>query len=388
MTLTGMHFAIFASGSCGGSLVSVSTYLASGIALWGHTVDVITLNTSEDDLRRFYRHVNGISLVNFYNLGVQHTRASIPALIKYYKSRMPDVIFSQLTHPSIPAIIAKFLSTAKVLNVFIEGTIVSKVGKVDAKSNVRLRLVPWLAKILYPYADGLIVKNNDILIDLKQLLGKRFEAIKIRILPNPYDLGRFRVLGREHVEHPWFVHKKIPVVLSVGRLGEAKGFDILVSAFARVISEVECRLIILGDGPERRRLERKIRELGLTDVVDMPGREDNPWKYMMQSALFVLSSRWEGWPSALMEAMICGLPVITTDCPGAGKEMVGDGARGLVVPMEDIDGLKRGISRLLKDSELRVNLSARAYQYSQAYDQKIVAQDYIAFAKSLLLPKA
>jgi glycosyltransferase involved in cell wall biosynthesis len=220
------------------------------------------------------------------------------------------------------------------------------------------------------------------------VVGKRFEAIKTKILPNPYDLERFRILGGEHVEHPWFADKKIPVVLSVGRLSEQKGFDILVSAFAGVVSETECRLLILGDGPERSKLEGKIRDLRLTNAVDMPGREDNPWKYMMRSSLFVLPSRWEGWPSALMEAMICGLPVITTNCPGGGKEMVEDGERGLIVQMDNIEELREGILKLLRDSEVCANLSARAYKYAQKYDHQIVAQDYITFAKSLLLTRS
>lgn len=379
-----IHFGLFTGGGCGGALTNVSVSLASGMALHGHTVDMVTLNTDKDALTRFYSHVEGISKVNVYRLGVQHTRTCLRRLVKYYRAHKPDVMFSQLTYTNAFAVIAKFLSFTRSVNILLEGTLVSKVGEEDAKYDPKLRLVPWLVKFVYPHADGLIAKSHDVLRDVREIIGNRLDGIKIRVLPNPYNVEGIRSLAKEPVDHHWLAGNKVPVILSAGRLVEPKAFDILISAFAGVVREMACRLIILGVGPERAKLEALARKLGVAHHMDMPGWVANPWKYMWRASFFVLPSRYEGWPSAVTEAMICGVPVITTDCPGGGREMVENEKNGLIVPMDDVDVLKQGMLRLLNDSKLRVMLGANAYKRSEKYDYRIVAQDYICFARWVL----
>jgi glycosyltransferase involved in cell wall biosynthesis len=379
-----IHFCVFASGGCGWALTNVSVYLASGIALKGHTVDLVTLNTPKDEIVNFYRHVDGISQVNVYSLGVKYTKTCIPALVKYNRFRKPDVMFSQLTYTNAFAIMAKYLSCLKMVNILLEGTIISKVGTVDSKRDRKLRLVPLLVKMFYPYGNGLVAKSYDVLRDLEWVVGKRLQKLKIAVLPNPYHLERFRLLANEPVDHRWLTDETVPVIISVGRLWVQKGFDILIKAFAGVVSETPCRLIILGDGPERTALEALVAERRVRTTVDMPGWVDNPWKYMARSTLFVLPSRWEGWPSALVEAMACGLPVITTDCPGGGKEMVTNGENGLIVAADDDMALRLAIMSLLKDSKLRAKFSVEASRLVDHYDYRIISQEYISFARSLL----
>jgi glycosyltransferase involved in cell wall biosynthesis len=379
-----LHFAIFTDGRGGWPLTNVSVYLASGLALEGHTVDIVTLRTSKADLSKFYQQIDGFVLVNVYSLGVRHTKGSVLSLVKYYWTRAPDVMFSQLTYTNVFAVLAKYLSLTRTINILLEGTILSKVGAVDSKRDTKLWLVPWLARLFYPYAEGLIAKSYDVLSDLERLLGKRLAALKTAVLPNPYDIGRFPLLAREPVEHIWLSDNTVPVVITVGRLWEQKGFDVLIKAFAGVVNERPCRLIILGEGPERPRLEALVKDLRLDDVVSLPGWVDNPWKYMACATFFVLPSRWEGWPSALMEAMACGLPVITTDCPGGGKEMVEHGRSGFVVPEEDVEALKSAMIKLAMNPELRAQLAVQAVQRAQHYDYKTVTKEYISFAKSLL----
>jgi glycosyltransferase involved in cell wall biosynthesis len=385
MSVEHIHFSIFTSGG-GGSLNNVSVYLASGLALHGHIVDLVILNTPAAEIVHFYQHVDGISQINIYSLGVKHTRTCIPALVKYYRLRKPDVIFSQLTYTNAFAVIAKYLSCSKTINILLEGTIISKVGTVDSKRDRKLKLVPLLVKAFYPLAAGLVAKSHDVLRDLEWIVGKRLQKLKIAVLPNPYNLDRVRILANEPVDHPWLLDKTVPVIISVGRLWESKGFDVLIRAFAEVISETPCRLIILGEGPERTQLEALVAEARVATAIDMPGWVDNPWRYMARSTLFVLPSRWEGWPSALVEAMACGLPVIITDCPGGGKEMVKNGQNGLIVPMDDIISLKSAILSLVKDSKLRAKFSIEAYRLIDRYDYRIISQEYISFAKSVLDP--
>jgi len=380
-----LHFAVFTGASrCGAALANVSVYLASGMSLQGHIVDLITLNISEAELTRFYRHVSGISRLNVYNLRVKHSRTTVLALVKYYRNRKPDVMFSQLTYINVFAIIARILSLTRTVNILLEGTVITKVGSIDSKRDPKLRLVPWLVKIVYPYAGGLVAKSSDVLTDLEYIVGNRLKSVKTKILPNPYDIARFRLLAEEAVEHPWVLDSTLPLVISTGRLWEQKGFDVLLKAFAEVKREIPCRLIILGEGPERPELEALVKELELTHAVDLPGWVPNPWKYLSRSSVFVLSSRWEGWPSALVEAIACGLPAITTNCPGAGKEIIAHGETGLTVPTDDIQTLKNAILTLLRDPLLGARLAERAAGTVQSYDYKTVTHDYVTFAKSLL----
>ena len=380
-----IHFAVFTGASrCGAALANVSVYLASGMSLQGHIVDLITLNIPKAELTRFYRHVSGISRLNVYNLRVKHTRMTIAALVQYYRSRRPDVMFSQLTYINAAAIIARILSLTRPINILLEGTIISKVGSIDSKRDPKLRLVPWLVKLLYPYADGLVAKGHDVLTDLQAVVGDRLKAVKTKILPNPYDIARFRLLAQEPIEHPWLLGQTYPVIISSGRLWEQKGFDVLIKAFAEVRRETSCRLIILGEGPERGQLEALIKELKLTSAVDLPGWVPNPWQYLSRSSVFVLPSRWEGWPSALVEAIACGLPAITTNCPGAGKEIIAHGETGLTVPTDDVQTLKNAILTLLRDPPLGARLAERAARTVQSYDYKTVTHDYVIFARSLL----
>jgi len=380
-----IHFAVFTGASrCGAALANVSVYLASGMSLQGHIVDLITLNISEAELTRFYRHVSGISRLNVYNLRVKHSRTTVLALVKYYRNRKPDVMFSQLTYINVFAIIARILSLTRTVNILLEGTVITKVGSIDSKRDPKLRLVPWLVKIVYPYAGGLVAKSSDVLTDLEYVVGNRLKSVKTKILPNPYDIARFRLLAEEAVEHPWVLDSTLPLVISTGRLWEQKGFDVLLKAFAEVKREIPCRLIILGEGPERPELEALVKELELTHAVDLPGWVPNPWKYLSRSSVFVLSSRWEGWPSALVEAIACGLPAITTNCPGAGKEIIAHGETGLTVPTDDIQTLKNAILTLLRDPLLGARLAERAAGTVQSYDYKTVTHDYVTFAKSLL----
>jgi glycosyltransferase involved in cell wall biosynthesis len=293
-------------------------------------------------------------------------------------------MFSQLTYTNAFAVIAKVLSFTRSANILLEGTLVSKVGQEDAKYDPKLRMVPWLVKFVYPHGDGLIAKSADVLRDVREIIGNRLDGIKIRVLPNPYCVEGIRSLAKEPVAHHWLGGNKIPVIVSAGRLVGQKAFDILISAFAGVVSEMACRLIILGVGPERENLEGLAGKLGVAHHMDMPGWVANPWKYMWRASAFVLPSRYEGWPSAVTEAMICGLPVITTDCPGGGKEMVENEKNGLTVPTDDVDALKQAMLRLLSDAELRAMLAANAYKSSEKYDYRIVAQDYICFGKWVL----
>jgi glycosyltransferase involved in cell wall biosynthesis len=156
--------------------------------------------------------------------------------------------------------------------------------------------------------------------------------------------------------------------VGVGRLGVEKGFDLLIRAFAGIAGEhPRWRLTILGEGEERGALVAEIERSGLAGRVDLPGREADAAGVLRRSDLFVLSSRYEGFPNALCEAMACGLPVIAFDCHSGPAEIIRDGVDGVLVPAGNIDALSTAMARLIVDPEGRRRMGARATEVSDRF---------------------
>lgn len=154
-------------------------------------------------------------------------------------------------------------------------------------------------------------------------------------------------------------HVTAPHFTAVGRLDRQKGFDLLLDAFA-MLDRPDARLVIHGEGPERGALEAQVARLELGDRVSLPGRTAAPGGWLAGGGTFVLSSRFEGYPNALMEAMAAGLPVAAFDCPWGPADMIRDGGNGLLVPPGDVAALAAAMRRLLDDPALAARLGTAA----------------------------
>ena len=176
----------------------------------------------------------------------------------------------------------------------------------------------------------------------------------------PHLQGKMRIVPN----HSWFFDGGAPVILSAGRLTDQKDFSTLIRAFALVTARHPCRLIILGEGEERGRLERTVKGLGLTDRVSLPGWVENPFAFMARASLFVVSSSSEGFSRVLVEALACGCPCVSTDCPVGPAEILGDGEFGPLVPVGDESALAAKMYRILERPPDRDVLRERAAQFS------------------------
>ncbi len=234
------------------------------------------------------------------------------------------------------------------------------------------RIKSLLLKRLYPRANLVTAISQGIAREMTTRYG--LAARQVVVIPNPVDCDRVSSLAAATLDHPWFRPGE-SVVVAAGRLHPQKGFGHLIRAFALVRSTRLCKLVILGEGPQRAELEQLIAELGLSTDVALPGFQDNPYKFMGRATLFVLSSLYEGFGNVLVEALALGTPVVATACPVGPDEIISHGVTGLLVPPADEQALAEAMTKVLNDSELRQKLSvngpARAGDFSL---QHIVAQ--------------
>lgn len=184
-------------------------------------------------------------------------------------------------------------------------------------------------------------KNADGVIAVSQGVAKeiihyaRVPSQKIHVIYNPVPIQDIINKAEEMIDHPWFFAGQPPVILGVGRLVPQKDFQTLIHAFSLLRKKRKCRLLILGEGPERQKLEKLKTKFGLTEDVSLPGFKNNPFKFMKHANMFVLSSAWEGLGLVLVEALACGTTVVSTNCFSGPAEILENGRYGYLVPIKD-----------------------------------------------------
>ena len=215
----------------------------------------------------------------------------------------------------------------------------------------------WLRRWTYTFEAQIIVQTDRA----KDCFSPALQA-KTTVIPNPITPLQF-----SGTTSPELTLDK-PSIIAMGRFYPQKGFDLLLRAFAELKDQYpDWTVTILGDGPLRPNLEALRDALRLEDRVHLPGRVKHPHRVLMQADLFVLSSRSEGWPMALAEAMSCGLPVIATDCRCGPREMIQDGVDGVLVPPEDVEGLATAMDQLMSDESERKRLASCAVEINERY---------------------
>jgi glycosyltransferase involved in cell wall biosynthesis len=241
-------------------------------------------------------------------------------------------------------------------------------------AKLRSRLVRWL----YPKSDELVAASYGTAEDLAQIT--RLPLDRIRVIYNPVVTPQVLRKSQEPVSHPWFALGEPPVILGVGRLVAQKDFFNLVSAFALVRQQRPARLVILGEGEDRPKLEQLIRTLNLEQDVALPGFVDNPYAYMAKASVFALSSRFEGFGNVVAEAMATGTPVVSTDCPSGPAEILGQGEYGRLVPVADSQALGAAILATLDQPVAPELLRHRSLEFSS---DRIVDQ-YLAVLEAMM----
>lgn len=368
MSKRNAHIAIFIYGLSGGGATRRTLTLAEGFAARGHRVDLVVVTTGgelADGLP------DGVKLVVLDSMLIRmagrrkkkarkrRIQASAFALARYQRRERPDVVMSAANHVHLTSLFAKRLAFNRVpLVLRISNHLTrSHMGGTTRPRPYRLQLARWM----YAWADAVITVAAELGEDLVR--HTRITETRVDVIANPTYSPDILVAAAAPLEHPFFAAGAPPVLLGAGRLSPAKDFETLVRAFARVRAKRPARLVILGEGKQRARIEALARELEVADDVDLPGFVDNPFAWMSRAAVFVLSSAWEGSPGVLIEAMACGCPVVSTDCPSGPSEIMEKGRHGPLVEVGDDAALADAVLATLEAPPDTESLRARAGEF-------------------------
>jgi glycosyltransferase involved in cell wall biosynthesis len=232
------------------------------------------------------------------------------------------------------------------------------------------KLESYLVYTSYRWADDVIAVSKALAAELCRSTGLPLE--RITVIYNPTITSDLAIKARESVPHPFFQPGNPPVVLGVGRLTRLKDFSTLVQAYALLRQVRQARLVILGEGEQRAELEALIRSLGLQQEADLPGFVSNPYAYMKRAGVFVLSSTSEAFGNVLVEALACGCPVVSTNCPGGPAEILRGGEYGYLVPMRAPAAMAQAILATLSGEKKTVDPA-----WLEQFRLEVVAPQYL-----------
>lgn len=359
----------------------VMLHLAEAFLERGHSVDLLHL----DDLagRRPPAGCTSLRLAT-------NARMALPEAVRYLKRARPDLIISARDYINLLMLAARGVAglrsqTSRLVWSFHTdraSELVYQAGRRDRLAAFALRQV--LGRGMRWQPDALVAVSNAVALGLETDLSVPADAITV--IENPVWTPARLAARLGHCPHPWLKERAPlraprsdgahPVVLAAGRLVTQKDFATLVKALAHWPDQTAPRLIILGTGPLELELRAMIRDAGLSERVDLAGHVEDVLPYMARADLFVLPSRWEGFPLALVEALGCGCPIVATDCPGGSGDILHKGALGTLVPVGDVKALAIAMMRKLADIED----PEPGMMAAHAYDADRAADLYLALA--------
>jgi glycosyltransferase involved in cell wall biosynthesis len=351
-----MRIALVISSLEGGGAERAMSTIANYWAARDQEVTILTLGSEAGDWYELHPAVRrvGLNLLsNSAHLGValRNNFRRVRRLRRELRKARPDVVISFVDRANVLTLLASIGLGVPV--------IVSE--RTDPRQHSIGFALNGLRRWLYPRASAVVMQSRG----LRDWACRFVRDSAIHIIPNPVK----PVLNGS--KYPSSHQDSGRTVVAMGRLGKEKRFDLLLRAFCRCTKmHDDWSLIILGEGDERESLEALIGELELKDRVSLPGRIRDPAGILQGADLFVLSSRYEGFPNALLEAMACGLAVISTDCGSGPREIIRDDVDGLLVPSNDLDALATAMERLMADPAARERLGAHAAEVLERFSME------------------
>lgn len=362
-----MRITLVISSLWGGGAERVLSVLANGWAEQRHEVSILTFEEEEGPTHPLraaikLRRLGLLRQSHSFSQGLFVNMRRIRVLRRAIRESRPNLVISFMDQTNVLTVLA---TRGLGVPVIISERTSPRRPKVS-------RVWATLCRLCYPLADVLVCQTPGGLAGFQALARVRGVAI-----PNPIavpDTPTGQKNGRPGL-----------AMVAMGRLIQEKGFDLLLDAFARVAGlHPDWFLTIIGKGPLRSQLEEQSNTLGIGTRVHFAGELTDPFSVLRAADLFVLSSRFEGFPMALAEAMACGLPVVSFDCPEGPHDIVRDGIDGILVPPEDVASLAAVMARLMSDDQERARLAARAPEVTTRFSRERVLRQWQELFSELL----
>ncbi|MDQ3986524.1 MAG: glycosyltransferase [Actinomycetota bacterium] len=351
---------------------NIAAALSKGLVELGVEVDIVHHIGERDSTRRFDPRVS------ITKLRTSRSLYSSPAIASYLSKNSPAVAISLGWLQNASSSLATALSRWSGKLILSEHGHMDYEARVEHGDKFLYRNLPRFARRFYPRASGLVAVDVDVLDGLETRVRLDRRRLPMEVIPNPLDANMIREMADEDVgllSHP--------LVVSVGRLAPQKNHSLLIEAFARVTQKVDAHLILVGDGPLRSSLEKEVAGRALSDRVSFVGEVDNPYPFLKAADVFALSSKVEGFPLSLLEALALGRPVVATRASNGPIEILERGRSGVLVDPDDAPALADAITGLLADGERQRELSKAALARSDDFTPTAIASRWMQFAERL-----
>jgi glycosyltransferase involved in cell wall biosynthesis len=333
----------------GGGAERVALQLIMDFQSSGASIDLLLLQKRGELLERV---PSGVRIID---LGAPRIRSALMPLIRYLRSEKPEGLLALMWPLTILAVLAFRISRSQTRLVLADHTTLSL--HYGYFSGAIRRAMAASIRFLYPLAGARVAVSGGVADDLARLSGISRESISVVYNPVPAP-PQINEAARAEADAAWGGPGKR--LITIGNLKPEKKHTLLIRAFARVASETSAKLMILGEGAMRSELERLADELGLSRHVLLPGFAPDPWPLLSSADLFALSSDYEGYPLVLIEAMRCGVPVVSTDCESGPREILDGGRYGALTPVGDEVALARALAEALEQPHDPERLRTRA----------------------------
>ncbi len=353
------HIAIFMYELNGGGAQRQAAGLANALTMRGYRTDLVLLS-ARSDFRPLLLPAVRVVFLSGEDWGWLHSRLhgllairwlriylGIPALARYLLAARPSIMLSAASRVTVPSVMAWRLAKRPLplaLRISNHPT-----ANFALWTPVRRVIRCWLALVarhVFSTVDAVVTNSNGVADEVAGLSG--IPRRRITTIYNPVAGETLREKSRCPVDHPWFAPGGPPIVLGVSRFRIQKDLPTLIRAFALLRRVRSARLVLVGDGTQRRRLEKLVERLDLREDVSFVGYAENPFPWMARASVLVLSSAWEGLPNVIIEALACGCPVVSTDCPSGPAEILANGDFGRLVPCRDPQAMADAIQSTLE----------------------------------------
>mgnify|MGYP001942319445 CR=1 FL=1 len=334
----------------GGGAEKVVSLLSSEMSL-NHEVNIINFDEGID-----YKYGGDVINLNipssnniffkFYNILRRASRLS-----KLFKTKKYDKIFS-------------FMESSNIPSIMVSNNVIVSVRNDPFKFD---KITQFLIKVLYKKAKCVIVNSKEN----NEVLRKYFKLNNVEVIYNPLNIDDIQKNRKEKLD----INYKF--ILAIGRLDYQKGFDLLIKAYSQTVIKNDVKLLIFGEGKLKNDLHQLISTLDLEENIFLMGKTNNPYKYMSQAEMFVLSSRHEGFPNVLVEAMACECLVLATDCPTGPKEILQENKNGILVKNENINELTSMIDNFYYNTPKCEQIRLNALTYVKSLNVELIAKKWL-----------